>query len=368
MAVLRSSLKVFRPGTGLLAGLLLAAGPIAAAPPSGPAAVRGPGGCPGPVAVRARLVMGTVLEVRLPASTPGSDALADAVFDDVSRLEQAVSTWRDDAELPRLEAAGGGEARVSAELAETLEVALSLRDQTGGALDPAVGALVAAYDLHGAGRWPTDAEVLAARSLSGRTAVALDPLRRVVRFSSPGVRLDLDAVAKGVALDRAGRILRAHGVGQALLNFGGQVLAVGPPPGCPPFRVAVASPDREGAELLAVDLRDASVATSSNAERERVVDGKPAGHLLDPRTGGFVPFRGSVSVLAASAARADGLATAWFVLGPDRFRATSPSAPERAEAALAFLVPSEDGWGVVADAPFQRLRPPPPGRAGGYPM
>ncbi len=310
--------------------------------------------------VRARWLMGTLLEVRLPAS-PRADALADAAFAAVEEVERAASTWRDDTELARLHRrAGTGPERVSDVLAQALGTAARLRDETGDAFDPALGALVAAYGLRGPGRWPSETEVARALSLAGPRAFAWDGEARLLALSGPDVRLDLDGIAKGIALDRAAERLRAQGVRRALLNFGGQLLAIGPPEGEPPFEGLVASADGEGRPVLAVPLRDASLSTSSDSERGRLVDGRPAGHLLDPRTGRFAAFRGSVTVLAPTAAEADALSTAFFVLGPDSFHRDADRRRSR-DIAVAFLVQAPGGARALADPVFH----PAPARADG---
>lgn len=311
--------------------------------------------------VRARWLMGTVLELRVPASSPNPDALAEAAFREVSAVEAAASLWRADSELSRVhERAAAGEAVVVSEtLGALVQVAVRAASLTQGAYSPAVGALVEAYDLRGPGRWPSDDELRRARSLSAPDGVRYEPESRTLRLE-PGVTLDLDGIAKGFALDRAAVALRARGVDDALLNFGGQLLAVGPPPGCPARQALVASPSEAGVPVFSVPLRDASLSTTANSERARSVDGRSAGHLLDPRTGLLVPFAGSVSVLAIDGATADALSTAWAVEGPALFRRSRPGSPVRQWGKVAFVLPGRLGGPEEAlfDSPFGRLRPP----------
>jgi thiamine biosynthesis lipoprotein ApbE len=101
-------------------------------------------------------------------------------------------------------------------------------------------------------------------------------------------------------------------------------------------------------------LRDASLSTSSNAERQRLVDGRPAGHILDPRTGAFAAFRGSVTVLAPTGVDADALSTALFVDGPHSFAAGVSRRREHG-VAVAFLVANGTGFTPLADPPFRPL-------------
>lgn len=315
--------------------------------------------------VRARWLMGTVLEVRLPAGTPHADAAAAAAFGEVSAVESAASLWRPGTELQRVHssAARGERVALSPVLGGLVAEALRVSEITEGAFSPAVGSLVAAYDLRGEGRWPSEAERRRAAALARPEGVRYEPASRTIELR-PGVILDLDGIAKGYALDRAAAALRARGVSDALLNFGGQLLAVGPPPGKPDREAVVLAPDGSGSPVLSVRLRDASLSTSANSERVRIVGGREAGHLLDPRTGELVSFPGSVSVLAPSGALADALSTAWAVLGPERFRGSDPRFRARRDVAIAFALPATGGGcRTLTDRPFQRLRPPSVARA-----
>ena len=304
--------------------------------------------------------MGTVLEVRLPGGTPGEDSLVEAVFQEVSKVEAAASLWRPGTELSEVHArtAAGEPAVLSETLGSLVQEALAAADLTGGAYSPAVGALVSSYDLRGQGRWPSEAEKRGAAALARLEGVRYDPATRTLRLER-GVTLDLDGIAKGFALDRAAAALRARGVDDALLNFGGQILSVGPPARCPAKEAIVADSAAPDGGSLRVPVRDASLSTSADSERVRTVAGKEAGHLLDPRTGTFVRLPGSVSVLAPTGALADALSTAWAVAGPDGYSRSLDDSPLRRAGAVAFVLKSRDGRvETLADPPFERIHPP----------
>jgi thiamine biosynthesis lipoprotein len=107
----------------------------------------------------------------------------------------------------------------------------------------------------------------------------------------------------------------AAGADAALVNFGGQILAVGTN-GEPAWRVTVADPAIRERAAATLAVMEGSVATTSQSERMAVVEGDTLGHVLDPRTGTPVPAWGSVTVVDADPLRADVLSTALFVLGP----------------------------------------------------
>jgi FAD:protein FMN transferase len=289
-----------------------------------------PAAQPEPV-VRGRYLMGSPCEIRaFGEDAERTGAAIEAALDRIAALEDAMTTWRPDGELARLNAVCAKEpARVvvSADLARALAGAREWAARTEGAFDPTIGALVSAWGLREGGRVPADDEIARAVARTSWELFEVDVASSSVRCSA-GVELDLGGYGKGLALDEAAAVLREAGIESALLNFGGQVLALGAPPGEPGWIVELAHPltrDRAVAELV---LHDASLSTSSNAERGFTVGRKHFGHVLDPRTGRPAPWRAAVSVLAPTAAAADALSTALLVVGPDRAEALLPPGAE----------------------------------------
>jgi FAD:protein FMN transferase len=300
---------------------------------------------------RARYLMGTRLTIVLPASAP--EAAFEAAFGEVERLEGVLSNWTERSELSRMNAAAShGAVRCSADLFAVIGAALHWAEETGGAFDPTVEPLVRAYGLRGPeGRIVTGIEGFGmARPWGGRNGafedlrapvgwrhVRLDREGRTVAFDRQGVGIDLGGIGKGFALDAAAGVLTRRGVSSFLLDFGGQILAVGPPPGRPGWPVAIADPLLRGKVVERVEVRDRSVSTSGNSERSVPGEDGPVGHILDPLERKPAPFRGSVTVIAADATAADALSTALFVMGPDRGKAWA----DRHHVAALYLERSE---------------------------
>lgn len=269
-----------------------------------------------PTVERMVVAMGTTLRLELwaPSRAIGLRA-AEAAVRAVEAAERRLSTWRPDSELAQLHAVPSGQpAALSCELARDLAAARSWWQATNGAFDPALGALVDAYDLRGAGRWPdANARSTAQRDsgfahldLAGRTAVR----RRAIR-------LDAGGFGKGAGLDAAGHEALAAGATGVCLDFGGQVLVVGTPrPGA--RSIALADPRNRNLTVLRLRVDRGSLATTGNSERGRIVAGRRLGHVIDPRTGLPAADFGSVTVWSADAFAADCLSTALFVMGPDR--------------------------------------------------
>ena len=294
--------------------------------------VAGPGtvvpGAPdvrGSLVERARYLMGTVCKAAAyPSEEAGASTVQEvagaleAAFDEIARLEAVLSDWRSDSELSRLNReAAAAPFPCSHDLFDFISSAIEYHRATDGAFDTAVAPLVELWDLRGEGRIPASSEIEKALGTADSSLLVLEPSQRSIRFEVPGMGLDPGALGKGYALDAAARVLRAHGIRSAMLDFGGQVLALGSPPGTDGWEIAVAHPLRRDEPILTLEIRDASVATSGNSEKRFVVDGRPLGHVLDPRTGVPLATGGSVSVIAPTGSDADAFSTALLVMGPD---------------------------------------------------
>lgn len=264
--------------------------------------------------------MGCLFEIEVagvPRESAESLGLAAAAI--VDEVEGTLSVWNADSEISRLNREASGGPFLAGELLfETLRRAVELTAETDGAFDVTVGPLVEAYGLRAATpRIPTFEELARARSAVGAEALRLRASPRTVEFTRPNMALDLDGIAKGVAVERAGGFLRARGVRDATISAGGStILSIGPPEYLPPRRVAIATQD--GREIGSVELRDEALSTSGNWRRGGKVGNREIGHILDPRTG--EPLGNevlSVTAVAPSAADSDALSTAFAVLGPD---------------------------------------------------
>jgi thiamine biosynthesis lipoprotein len=275
-------------------------------------------GNPPPLEVRrARYLMGSRCEVIAWGEREAVvAAAAEAALDEVARLEALLSDYRDDSELSRLNHLGDrGRMAISVDLAAFLREAIDWARLSGGAFDPTIGALTGAWDLRGVGRIPTAPDLERALAATGYQHLHLGE-GPTAWFDVPGLILDPGAIGKGYALDLAARVLEARGVTAALLELGGQYLALDPPPSEQYWRVAVADPGDRERPVLLMRLRRQSISTSGQSERGVRVGSRRLGHILDPRRGVPVDWPGQVTVLAAQATAADVLSTAALVRGP----------------------------------------------------
>jgi thiamine biosynthesis lipoprotein len=285
-----------------------------------------------------RRAMATTFEVAIPVGSHRDPvAAADDTLNLIDELEDQMTVFRDHSEVSRLnERAAAGFVNVEPRLFELFLRCAAWTKETGGAFDIATGALTKAWGFYRReGRVPPPEELVAAMRASGFRHVLLDESRRAVKFRVEGLELNLGAVGKGYALDRAAELLRTKwGVRSALLHGGGSsVYAIGAPPGDSrgwPVRLkhpngAAVKPGFEGdrprvpagtdQSLGTVFLRDAGLGTSAATFQFFEYNGRKLGHLLDPRTGWPAAGTASASVVAPTAAEADAMSTAAFVLG-----------------------------------------------------
>jgi len=301
---------------------VVAAGWVALAAGVLSAAAAAPAAAPSLPVVRARWLMGAPCEARAFGPPDRVGPQLDSALDRIAQLEQVMTTWRPDGELARLNARCAESTEhalpipVSPELARALAVARDFARRTGGAFDPSVGALLDAWGVKSGGREPSRDELADALSRSGWEHFVVATHPPAVTCRRDGMAFDLGAIGKGMALDEAAAILLAAGVTRALLNFGGQVLALDAPPGSDGWIVDVADPSNRARAARTLTLVRASLSVTGNAERAIEAGGRRRGHVIDPRTGAPVDRASAVTVIAPTATAADALSTALFVLGP----------------------------------------------------
>jgi FAD:protein FMN transferase len=278
--------------------------------------------------------MGSYFEVRLAATTPGGVELAPRALDLVDALEEQLTVYRDDSELSRLNnTAHHGPIEVEPRLFELLQTAVALSRETHGAYDVASGALSEAWGfVKGPKRVPDPADLAEARARTGSHHLRLDPERRTIAFDRAGIRINLGSIGKGYAIDRAVEILAAHWWPTSALVHGGRssLFALGSPPGNLGSRweIALQNPFQPDAPLGVFRLRNRGLGTSGTAYQQFVVEGRVYGHIIDPRTGEPAIGPASVTVLAPTAALADALSTAFYLLGPEGAESYVAAHPE----------------------------------------
>jgi FAD:protein FMN transferase len=272
-----------------------------------------------PLYQSSRVAMGTFVEVKIPERNEKAQAAAEAIFDELKRIEDLAS-FHKTSELSRINSASGTvPIEADPELLQLIGKGLRVAEETQGAFDPTVGSLTRIWQFSGGEpRLPDSAEIAQALKRVGWDKVKLDLAANTIAFSEPNMALDLGGIAKGYALDRSSELIKKLGIKSALVNIGGDILVVGERSPGKPWRIGVQDP-RDQANVLAVaSLKDRVIVTSGDYQRFFINDGSRYHHILSPRTGYPASGMQSVTLVAPRGITGEPLAVAAFVMGMDR--------------------------------------------------
>jgi thiamine biosynthesis lipoprotein len=264
---------------------------------------------------RAMDLMGTRVSVELWHEDEQTGlALVERVLDEYRRIDSAMSTYRDDSEISRINReAAQGAVSVGNELLDLIQVSLGLSRASDGAFDISYESVGYLYDFR-AHRRPDAAAIRAAIDSVDYRQILIDADAGTLRFGRPGMRINLGGIAKGYAVERGGEILREAGVEYALLNAGGDTRVIGDRRG-QPWIIGIRHPRLEDAVVTRLPVVDEAISTSGDYERFFEEGGRRYHHILNPATGEPTETLLSATVIGPDATLTDGLATTVFVLG-----------------------------------------------------
>jgi len=273
-----------------------------------------------PTVFKKHYAMGAVFEIiAYPINLAHASQAVDQAFQEVDRLEQVMSIYKPASELSRLNRTAHLHAQpVSTDLYRVIQESLYYSQLSEGAFDVTAGPLAERWKAVGRGEQPpSPAEAKRLRRGVGYRQIELIPPARI-RFHSSQVTVDLGAIGKGYAVDRAAAVLRSCGIECALINSGASTFyAMGCPPGLCGWPVHLCNPSaRPDPHVL---LRENSVSTSQQTLPGSL--GMPSfGHIIDTVAGEPVKSATAVSVVAESATASDALSTALLLMGPAKGR------------------------------------------------
>jgi thiamine biosynthesis lipoprotein len=328
-----------------------------------------------------RRAMACEFEVCFPAGRceNGTD-FALQTLDLVGTLDEQLSFFRPESQITTINRLAAQQpVEVESWLFDLLQLATRLCEETQGAYDITSAPLWEAWGFaRRAGEIPSDAQLAEARSKVGSHLVELDPTQRTIRFREPGVRINLGSIGKGYALDICAERLLALGMADFLLH-GGQSSVLGrgnrtegsgvggqgsevrgqgsdslnhlssliPHPSslslAQPWEIGLPNPRRPGQRLGVVRLCDRALGTSGGQFQSFRHRGRRWGHILDPRTGWPAEGVLSTTVVAPSAALADALSTAFYVMSPQASLSYCQTHPE---IGMVMVCPSQQGGDV----------------------
>lgn len=225
-------------------------------------------------------------------------------------------------ELSRLNATAADKPfECSVELWNLLAQARRFHRLSGGAFDVTIDPLMRLWGFGGSPRTtiPTEQEIAEAKRRVGLEKVEFDEEKRTVRFTVPGMSINLGGIAKGYALDLTVAEAKRNGVSCGWIDLGGNVTALSePPPGKKNYRAGLRDPFLRGQSFFGViPILNESVSTSGDYERNTTIEGVRCGHIIDPRTGRPATGRISATVVAPTGVESDALSTTAFLAGPE---------------------------------------------------
>jgi FAD:protein FMN transferase len=268
--------------------------------------------------------MGTVFTVAAYGSNSAYlGEVACQVFQEIDDLDGQMSNYKPGSELSAINREAERHAVVvEPGLFKLLQDSLEYSRQSGGDFDITVGPLMKAWGFfRGQGRLPSNSELAEVLKRIGYQHIRLDAASRTIRFDTPGIEIDLGAIAKGYAVDRAVQILRDNGIKQALISSGTSSLyALGSPPGEHGWKISVRNPLDPDKAACVMRLQNLSLSVSGDYEKFFKLGGKVYAHIMDPHTGVPVENMLSTAVVSPSTADSDALSTSFFVEGPGAAR------------------------------------------------
>jgi thiamine biosynthesis lipoprotein len=259
-------------------------------------------------------------EVYVEAHGWGAPKAAQEALGVMAELDGKLDRFSTDSEISAInQQAGVRPVEVSDITFQVIAQSLEIAQKTGGAFDPAIGALTKVWGFGFSEETPqtipSAGSVQNALKLVDYKKVLLDRNQRTVFLAEKGMSLDLGAIAKGYAVSKATEIVKERGISSALVSAGGNIFAIGKKPGNVPWHVGIRDPLNKEKVVGYVELENQAIDTSGDYERFFVAGGKKYSHILDPKTGYPPQGTSSCTVIIDNPTEADALSTAAFVMG-----------------------------------------------------
>jgi len=275
-----------------------------------------------------QIIMGTFAHVVAVAEDSGTaEKCVRAALEEIHKVDELMSDYKSDSDIGRANAQAAKQpVQVDESTFEVLRRSVEFSKLTEGAFDITVGPLVDLFRTSKkTGAAPTQEQIEQAKTKVGFEKIELDEQNRTVRFRVEGMRLDLGAIAKGYAVDKAIEAAQLCGATGAMVDLGGNIRCFGTPPkgrdlwliGLQDLNSAVEDAGGGGL-LLTLKITDASIATSGDYQQFAIIGGKRYSHILDPHTGWSAEGLSSVTIITDNATDADALSTSVTVMGMDK--------------------------------------------------
>lgn len=272
-----------------------------------------------------QIVMGTFARVVVIAQSRDAGLKCiRAALAEIHKVDELMSDYKSDSDIGRANKEAAERAvPVSESTYEVLQRSVEFSKLTDGAFDITVGPLMVLFhDAEKEDTPPTAEQIAEAKSKVGFEKLKLDNENRTIQFAVEGMRLDLGAIAKGYAIDKAVEAAQSGGALGGMVDIGGDIRCFGSPPeGREHWLIAVQDPNAitaaatGGGLLMKLKITDAAVATSGDYQQFVMIEGKRHSHIMDRKTGTSAKGLASVTIIADNATDADALATSVSVMG-----------------------------------------------------
>lgn len=297
--------------------------------------------------------MGTTYSVIVPRlKQADQEELQSSIDAELLRINQSMSTYQDDSIISAFNASKSTDwFEVSKSFVLVTDAALKIAADTAGAFDPTIGPLVRRW---GFGKdesvgVPADDEIARLLRQTGFEHLTVDLQNRSVKKSRADIQLDLNAIAKGYAVDQLAALVQSLGYDDFLVEIGGELRLSGENGSGNPWRIGIEAPaSGDQSPPTGIQLSSGGVATSGDYRNAFEQDGRRYSHIIDARDGVPVSHNlASVTVVAESAMLADGWATALMVLGPD----DGMKIAEKHQIACLFILREQEGAFTLKRSP-----------------
>ena len=290
-----------------------------------------------------RMMMGTFAEVSIYSHDEKTAGKAiEGALDEMERMDRIMSNYKNDSELSKVnKKAAKSPVPCNTELLDVIEQSQYYSELSGGAFDITVSPIVALWGFfREKGHVPPDKEIeklLPAVSYKNIVVKKNAETKKsgTVFFKDIKTQIDLGAIGKGYAVDKALEIIKKCGVDNGCINLGGNIYVLGTPPGKNAWKIGVQHPRNSGEILGYLELKNEATATSGDYERFFEFNGKRYSHIINPQTGRPVSGTIATTIVAPTGTEVDALSTSVFVLGHEKGMELIKRIPN-AEAMIAY--------------------------------
>lgn len=265
-----------------------------------------------------RAIMGTMVIVDIWHDKPEvANKCSKQVFNEMYRIDQAMSPLRDDSELSAInQHAADREVKISDEIYQLIDKSLELSRASNGAFDITFASVGYLYDYRNKIH-PTEKNIKINLNAINYRHIQLNQKNKTVKFKHKNVRLDFGGIAKGYAVDNAIALLKTCGIKNGMVSAGGDSRVTGDRNG-KPWMIGVRHPRQKDKVVVRLPLSNSAISTSGDYERFFIEDGKRYHHIINPETGTSVENTWSATVIGNDAMTTDALSTTLFVLGAEK--------------------------------------------------